>query len=265
MTDYASIPAMNWSSLKHLATSPLLFDWRRTHPEPDKPAYMLGRAGHCAILEPKEFKARYGTFDGKRDKRTAAFKEWMEENPGKECLKPAEHDLVMQCASRVMAHRVAAPMVVGGRFEVPIQWDDPETGIACKARLDYILPRSITDLKLTRAKTPRLFGIDASRLLYYGQLAFYHDGAITAGELPKDADRPGLVAAQNVEPFDVYAYMLTGTALEAGRQLYRSLLKKYQECVAAKWWPGIAPDLMDLDVEHWAPGMEGEPEEEEGW
>ena len=55
---------------------------------------------------------------------------------------------------------------------------------------------------------------------------------------------------------------MTEATLEAGRALYRSCLRRFQECEAADVWPGVAPDLQDWDLPAWAATGEPEPEEE---
>jgi len=100
--------------------------------------------------------------------------------------------------------------------------------------------------------------------LYFGQLAFYHDGAVQSGRLPKDAKLPCIVAVSTVEPYDTMAFRVSAETLEAGRILCRDLIRRYEQCLAAKLWPGIAPDLQTLELPNWAPGMMGS-EETDTW
>ena len=39
---YDAIRALNWSSLKHMAVSPLMYQWAINNPSPRKPAYVVG-------------------------------------------------------------------------------------------------------------------------------------------------------------------------------------------------------------------------------
>lgn len=253
---YAAIDAVNWSTLKRLEVSPLWLQWCAEHPQPDTTAYALGRAAHCAILEPGEFDARYAVrpdVDGRTKAGKAALAEW---DPGeRDVLRADDMVIVERCAAAVVAHGVAREALSGGRAEVVAQWVDEPTRLACKGRIDYLTTR-VVDLKTTRRQTTREFARDASAMLYHGQIAFYHDGAIAAGLLPPDAPAPLLVAVQTVEPYDVAVYEYTDAALAAGRALYRRLLDQYGACGDADWWPGIAPDIVPLDVERWAPGAE---------
>lgn len=274
---------LNWSTMRHLATSPKLLAWRLEHPTPDSPVLRLGRAIHCAVLEPDEFATRW-TVSGQCAAVTKAGTQcgsggtlyhggaWYcrvkghapvgagDPPEGLEVLEPGDLGIVKVCADAVKAHRPAASLLSGGKPEQAIEWTDPESGIECRGRVDYLRPDFLVDLKSTRRETVREFAADCARNLYHGQLSWYHDGAIAAGRLPKDAALPCIVAVSTSEPFDVAAFRVSHVTLEAGRILYRDLLKKYAQCQAADYWPGVAPDLCELELPRWAPGMDGSEE-----
>jgi exodeoxyribonuclease VIII len=261
MSDYDSIKAMNWSSLKHLAVSPLLYRWRVEHPQPPKAAYTIGGAIHCRILEPEKFDRRYAVYDGTR--RGAAWDAWQEDHPGVESLKPAELAHVENVGRSVLINRDATQLLKGGLAEETLSWQDAGTGLACKGRLDYLRPAGLLDLKSAREVDPWNFTRASGRYMYHGQVAWYHDGAIAAGRLPADAERPYILAVQSVEPYDCAVYQLSALALATGRQLYQDLLRRFVECTAADWWPGCATGVQPLEVPEWAPGAQVSTEETE--
>ena len=178
-----------------------------------------------------------------------------------EVVSAEDHELAERCAKSLREHPVAAEMISGVRHEEVITWTDAGTGLPCKARLDVTGER-VVDLKSTRHRSIRRMEADAARLLYHGQLAFYHDGAIACGALPKSAPEPVLLFVQTVEPYDVVPGCLSEWDLNAGRALYQKLLRRLQRCEAADWWPGLAPDLVELDLPDWAAA--GDPEDLEG-
>ena len=248
---YDSIRAINWSSLKHLAVSPLLYRWMIDHPAPRKPAYVVGSAIHCAILEPGKFDSRYAVYDGTR--RGKAWDEWQEEHPGVESLKPDEMARVMMCADAVRAHKVASRMIDGCRVEEVTTWTDPKTGLACKGRIDAISPTRVVDLKSARDVSREAFTRASCRYLYHGQLAMYQDGAIAAGKIEASAtEEPIIIAIQSDAPYDVSVFQLAPETLAAGRALYRGLIWRLEQCTAANLWPGVCPDLEDLGIPPWA-------------
>lgn len=275
---------LNWSTLRHIATSAKLLRWRVEHPQADNQALLCGRSIHCAILEPEEFPKRWVTTTPcqaktkngepcRSDGSLYSLGTWYcrvrghaplgaVDSPGDgiEIIDAAGLELTRMCAESVAAHGPACRLLQGGRAEQEIEWTDPESGTECRGRIDYLRPNDLVDLKTTRRETLREFAADAARHLYHGQLAWYTDGAIAAGRLPVDAAPPYVVAVSTVEPFDIAAFQLSKITLEAGRILVRDLIKKYQECLAADLWPGIAPDLEILDLPAWAPGMQGSEE-----
>lgn len=262
--EYFQIPALNWSSLKLIADSPQLFAWRTEHPEPDKDCFADGRAFHCAILEPERFREIYHVepeFSGKGS--VQARKDWQASiPPGHEVIKPQRKADLLQAAAATWSHKVASGLLLDGRYEQVVQWTDA-TGLRCKAKLDCLKPQCVVDLKSDRDVRPQRFPATVARYLYHGQLAWYHDGAIAAGVLPVDAERPYLVAVQLSEPYYVGAYQLDAEALHAGRALYRSLIDQLLACRAAKMWPGVAPDLVQLALPAWAPGLDVDESEGE--
>lgn len=265
--EYAAIDAVNWSTLVHLATSPMMLRWRADHPREDTRALRLGRAIHCAVLEPERWEREYVARPDFGDLRTKAAKqaraEWLVDLPaGVEVLEPEEYELAERCGRAVREHPVAASLLRGGRAEEVVTWTDEETGLACKARLDFITPAYVLDLKSTRQTTLRAIWRDFASRLYHGQVAFYQEGAIATQRIPHDAEPPRIIAVQTVEPFDVIAARMTREDLERGTGLFRSLLRQYADCQAVDLWPGLAPNLVEVDLPAWAPGGEMQPEEE---
>lgn len=245
MTDYNSINALNWSTLKYLATSPLLYKWRLDNPEPKKDAFVVGAAAHCALLEPGEFDSRYAVYVGRRFGKK--WDSWQEDHPSVATLKSHEMRVVEHITNAVLDNRDARELLEKCRHEEPMQWVDPDTGLQCKGRVDALCPDFVCDLKTTRNVDPWVFARDFSRYMYDGQLAFYHTGAETLRKI-SGRETPWVIAAQNCEPYDVVVYRMKPADLDTGRQLCLRLMKKLEECKAADWWPGCAPGIQYLDV-----------------
>lgn len=270
-----------------MAVSPRMLRWRLDHPEPESPAMRLGTSIHCAILEPKVFHSRWtvagscaatkkdGGACGSQGSLISAGQWYCKVKghapegaglpEGFEILTADEFKQVETCAASVRDHKVAAQVLKKGLAEHEIQWTEPETGILCRGRIDFLRPKEVVDLKSTHEESVWGFTRHATTRLYHAQLAWYHDGAIAARKLQPDAQLPILVSVQTTEPYDVAVYRLTKVSLEAGRVLYRDLLLKYRDCLGAEHWPGIAPALLDFDVPNWAPGMNGSNYEGENW
>lgn len=262
MSDYDSSKRLNWSSLKHLHTSPLLYRWRIDHPEPPKPQFVIGSAIHCRVLEPEEFDNRYALCPVKRDKRHNAYQEWLAEHLGREPLNADEMETAKAAGDAVLAHPVAARILKNCRHEEPLMWTDPDTGLECKGRVDAISPEYIVDLKSDRDPSPRKFNRHAAEMLYHGQLAMYQTGAMALRKID-GATTPYIIAVAKDPPYDVAVYQMKPEDLAAGRALVVSLMRKLEECIAADWWPGCAPDLQYLDLPPWTPGLSTGDESED--
>lgn len=261
--EYTAIKAVNWSSLKHLHTSPMAFQYNLRNPEPETEARALGTALHCAILEPLVFRQRYTTMPDFGDLRAVegrttkeegkANKErrnqWLAEHEGVEVLTAEDSERIGNMSAAVRGHRAALAAIQGATEQV-VTWKDALTGLACKSRQD-VINDGVCDVKTAVDVSPRAFGFAAAKYLYHGQLAFYHDGLIASGRMsPKRL--PLLVAIQNRAPWDVAVYNMQSEHIEAGRLLYQRLLRRLVECSAADWWPGVAPEIMPLQLPGWA-------------
>lgn len=261
--DYNAIPALNWSSLCRMDTSPLLYRWRADHPEPDTEAFLNGRALHCAVLEPERWKLAFAPapeVDRRTKEGKAAYAEFAAALPtGCEVIPAEKHLAITRAAESIHRHRVARELLRGGTAERVVQWTAPGFGIACKARVDYLRTDFIVELKSTRDVQPRRFERLAAGYLYHGQIAYYHDGALEAREIQFGADRPHVITVELTGPYDVACYRVSDTMLATGRALYRNLLGRWQECKASNHWPGCAPDLLDLELPPWV----GAPNEEQ--
>lgn len=257
-TNYDSIQALNWSTLKYLATSALLYKWRLTHPEPRKQAYITGLAGHCKILEPEAFDDRFGVYEKRR--AGAAWDTWKDAHPGVQSLTPGEMAVVEHIADAVHSHPEARALLAQCRVEEPLVWTDPDTGLKCKGRVDMLSISFVGDLKTTRNVDPWRFARDARDYMYDGQLAHYHTGAVTLRKI-SGKETPWIIAAQNCEPFDVVVYRMKPDDLDSGRQLGLRLQRRLQECQAADWWPGCAPGVQYLDI----PPRHADREQEESF
>lgn len=259
---YDQIDAVNWSTLVYLATSAKLLQWRRTNPREETTALRVGTAIHCATLEPERFARAYiaqpDLGDGRTKAGKAAREEWdATRDPSAIVLDAGEYELVTRCADAARAHPAVRDLLRGGCVEEVLTWTDEATNVACKGRLDYLAPGYVLDLKSTRAETVAMFAKEVAGRLYHGQAAFYLDGAIATRRVDPLASQVLLIGVQNVEPYDVIPGRLMPEDIERGRSLYRDLLRRYAQCRAAGWWPGLAPNVVNLSLPDWARGGSG--------
>lgn len=251
MTEYAQIDAVNWSTLKHLAKSPLHYK-HRTEAEQDDAKHMrLGRAVHTLILEPERFTERHPIFGGGA-RRGKAWDEFAANHAGADILIGTEAAQAQAMADAVRHHPLAQKHLRDGLAEQVLTWTDPETGVKCKGRCDSVNGH-LVEFKSCNGRDfePYKFESHAARLRYHGQLAFYADGLAAMGyEVEHD---PTMIVVESDPPHDVAVYIVKDEVLDLGRKLYRKLLARFVECSESDHWPGVCADEeLYLGVPAWA-------------
>jgi hypothetical protein len=245
--EYVAIPALNWSLLKHMAVSPKHFVHAQTHPREDTLAMRLGRATHTAVLEPDRFPLEYVVWTGGR----RAGKDWerfVDDHATRTILSESEYQRCLDIRDAVRSHRVAVELLTGGEAEVTLQWTDPDTGLPCKARLDYLRPGTVVDLKTTSDISEWAFARTCAKYRYHGQGAFYTEGACRTRCMPHTFT---FIAVESDPPHDVAVWELDQDSLEAGELLVAGLLARVKSCTESGIWEGAYPTPRPLRMPSW--------------
>ncbi len=255
--EYRAHPALNWSRLKQIETSPLHMQYADTVPSTETTSTRIGSAVHCLALEPERWDAEFATYTGKvrRGKEWQAFSE---AHPGKVILTQAELTKAQRASLAILGHSVAGPLVTGdGPTEQAVFWADKRGMVPCKARLDKISTEAgkarLIEIKTTYDADPRRFASTVVKYGYHGQLAWYQR-ALDWSATHNDTDpEPALIVVESSPPHDVIVYRIPADVMDAGRKLCDELLDKYKACIAANAWPGRAPDNeLCLELPSWA-------------
>lgn len=223
----------------------------------------LGTLIHAGKLEPlalmeryvmqPDFAAKVRKPDGgvyTNPKGSTAYKaevaEFAEKHPGKTILESSAYEKMMGVVTAISRNdRARLYLDSPGPVEVCVVWDDPETGIRCKGRVDKLVPgdRRFTDLKTSY--DPSGFEWTLKERSYHRQAALYADGlASVTGVQDWQAC---IVVAETAPPFNVRAAPLSQRALLVGRMSYRILLKQIAGCLRSGDWPGV-PDPEEWDL-----------------
>lgn len=255
MDPYFQQPGVNWSLLKTLDDSPLAYRHAKENPRPDTADLALGRLVHTLVFEPQKFGDEYAVFTGPV-RKGAAWDAFKAENEGKTIFKTDELAEARTMADTVRRHPLVAPYLVGGQFETVLRWTDPATGIACKAKCDWLIPgrRILADLKTTRSIERRRFAADVARYHYYGQLAHYAAGVKHA--LGWEPQRRILIAVEKAAPFDVAVYELDEAACTIGDEKAAELLAKLKACIDTDTWPGRYTEEQVMELPGWVFGAD---------
>jgi hypothetical protein len=221
---------------------PLLYRRKRQGliTEPDRSAYVVGRAAHVLTLEGRErYRAEYAV-GGPVNPRTGepfgpttkAFQKWAA-RCGKAVLGDADAATVERMAGSVKDHIFARELLAEGVAEgvVRVEYD----GHACQGRLDWLNPiedRGIVDLKTCQD----LDGFEAQvrDFGYAHQLAFYRELVRRAcgHALPVH-----LIAVEKREPFRCGVWRIDDELLESARRDNEHAMAALTRCCERDTWP----------------------------
>lgn len=255
---YHAGPEVSNSGLSLLARSPR--HWWAWHRAPNRPAsperagQLEGTLLHCAVLEPDQWDARY-VVGPAVNRNTKVWKECVEGNPGRVAIQPDQRDAAFAQAASIRALPDVAALLSRGEAEVSAYWADPDTGVACRCRPDWVHPVGdgrviLLDCKTYSDASSREFARQIARKGYQRQDAFYTDGYAQAAGV----DVLGFVflAVETEWPYAAAAYMLDDQSRDAGRAEYRRLLALYAECDRADVWPAYSAAIEPISLPAWA-------------
>lgn len=261
---YLSWPYISNSRLHLAAKSMAHFNAGVTIEETE--AMRLGSLVHCGRLEPLELAQRYVIMppfeeqvrkpDGSRyekPKASAAYKQAVDDfeaaNKGKSIVTQSQYDAMRSLVAALVAHeRANAWLNASGPVEVSIVWDDPETGIRCKGRIDKWLPQHNLVIDLKASYDPLSFEQHIAKRAYHRQGAMYCEGI---GRLTGKPHRFGLVAAETASPWTVRAALLSQESQQVGFDQFHDLLGQLMKAKRTNIWPG-APDPDEWELPRWA-------------
>jgi exodeoxyribonuclease VIII len=242
------------NSRLHAAEKSLLH-YKEQQPIEETASMRLGTFCHVGRLEPSAVYRRYVVMpdltagllndEGKpydSPKATKAYKkrvaEFQERNADKLIIPQAEFDeMVGIVAALDRDERAHQWFTAQGPVELSIVWDDPETGLRCKGRLDKLANglQLIVDLKTSR--DCQRFPAQIAERHYHRQGAMYVDGLeVLTGEI----NQFGLVAVENNPPYGVMAAPLSKADLEQGRDEYRRYLRQIAKARESGIWPAYS-------------------------
>ena len=258
--EYCAWDAVNNSSLGPALKSGLHYRHAQDTPRPDTDAFKFGRLAHEGRLEPAAVLDKYAVIpDLTRDivvkgeparnpKATKSYKErvaaWREENDGKEIVDQTEFDRMKGVLDALWSdERCREWFASMGPVEVSILWNDPATGLRCKARIDKV----VSDNLLVDMKTSRDAADFEKAVLNYGydrQAAFYLDGWRAAtGHFAQFA----FAVVESEAPHGVRAAPASAGVIVSGRRKYQEALQVVAALKAGEAPTGYEqPEQFDL-------------------
>lgn len=234
MTNYFSLPGVNFSTLKHLDESPA-HAWYASHNGVEETAAMtFGSALHARLLEPEVYKATYREAP---NARTNAGKEESDalRKAGKVLLKPEELENIAAIAEAVAEHTYASHLIATSQKELALQWQDTVTGLDCKAKIDmYHEPTGLLiDIKGLRDCSSYEVSKAVCERHYYAQLAFYERALRAHG---KDVNGHALLVCAKSAPYTVHLFTMPADLIQHGHQKCSEWLTKWKELEQSGDW-----------------------------
>ncbi|MCL2001735.1 MAG: PD-(D/E)XK nuclease-like domain-containing protein [Planctomycetes bacterium] len=235
---------MSSHQLRDFRRCPELFHRQRAGliPRVDKPAWLVGRAAHCLIIEGKgAFDARYmtgGPVNPKTGKPygadTKAHAEWASQQT-REVITGEQMYTVERMADAVTRHDLGSRLFTGGVGEGVARAE--YGGVPCQVRLDYLHPTyGIVDLKTTDEMD--WFESDARKYGYLHQLAFYRGVlAVKAGGIPPATIPCHLAAVEKSEPFRCGIWLVAPALLDDLDIQNIAALDEFASCEITGIWP----------------------------
>lgn len=247
---------LRFSTLKHIARSPLHYQHALTTTFEPTPAMRLGTAVHQIVLggtSPEPTKPKPVVYEGQR--RGNAWKEFQAANPGVEIITIAEFERELEAieAERAQAQRIADAVLGDMRVQRILEGAVKEQRITTQLRgrefggtPDVLKPSEVWDLKTTNDASLRNFVWDARRRHYFEQVTIYGDLARAAKVA--DPTEYGLIAVETKAPYAVTVFRLGPSQVDASRRTYTSWMETLANCEASGRFPGYSDAIETIDA-----------------
>jgi len=255
--DYHKLEYASSSTLGKIIRSPAhLIASREQDDSGRSDAFKLGSAAHSIILEPESWLGTWGKgVEG--DRRTKAVKEQWKKLHKKygenQVLTAKQYDACVAMRDAIENHSTAKALLWSdGESEVTLIWDDPATGVRCKARIDRLPAKSswgIVDLKTTKDAGRKAFGKSLWAYGYYRQAAHYLNGLRILGEPRRHFT---FCCVEKEKPNGVAVYRIDEGSVDAGEMQVARLLQTYKVCEETGFWPAYPDEIQDISIPPWA-------------
>lgn len=236
---------------------PARYHHDRTHGSAPRRHFDLGHAAHRLVLgvgpELEIVEADNWRTKAAREQADTA------RAAGRTPLLAAEHATVTAMADALRQHNDARLLLAPdhGWPEVTLVWDDPATGVRCRARLDWLPHRLpghrllIPDYKTCAAADLESLRKAMTNWGYHQQAAWYLDGIHALGLAP-DGAAFLFIAQEKTAPYLTTVFEPDGPALRAAAARNHTARTIYQHCTSTGHWPAYHDGVALLSLPRWA-------------
>jgi hypothetical protein len=230
----------------------------RYGPETRTAAMETGTAAHtqvlgtgAAIVEiPELLAASNGAWSTSEAKQMVAAARAAGQVP----VKPAEYRRITEMAAALRDHPRARDLLTpgSGRAEASVFWADAETGVWCRARLDWLphgapgRPLILSDYKTADRVDRRSIRKAIASYGYHMAGAWYREAV--AQFRPGLDIRFALICQEKDPPYLVEVYEIHPDDLDEADYANAKARRMYRDCKQAGKWPGYNPDPDPIPV-----------------
>jgi exodeoxyribonuclease VIII len=237
-------PGLSCSGLKAFAVSASYYHVTRTARQHETDSRRELKLIHMIVLEPKRFDDEVEVIDGSRNSNAVKDQIAAAHAKGKVVCKSEELERFRNIARSVRNHPDSGPLMSTGQGEVSIYWKDPETGVLCKARPDWLRPDwVIVDLKScgSMIADERKLRWHLNDQRYHWQSGWYLDGVkVLSGRSQRDFAHCFIDERDCwIDRHPIETRVLGDASLEKARSEYRPLVSEYAKRLASDDWRGI--------------------------
>ncbi len=252
---YRKIKALNITYAKLFKRSPAhvevaIYD---ENAEIVSPSYAMkqGTGFHWAALEPERFKKEVVT-DLETSKNSKVYKAWAEEQAHNLILSAKDIKNIRAMVSKMLSKSTALQYLQAGWAERSLLWLEPEYGIWCKGRIDFLSssPVALIDLKKTQVATRWAFEGSIRRYDYYHQVAHYERGFCRVMNIDWRKQPAWIWIASEIDPpNECNVFKADVAEIDRAEEELLSWYEAYAYCLSTGEWPGYSDDIINLGYE----------------
>lgn len=216
---------LSFSSLKAFKVSPLAFIHYKLHRSEPTQAMQFGTRLHMAILEPERFANEVVVYDGRRDKRTAEYREFLEAHPNADVVTPSEMERIESARGRLQYHKSAVALLDRcTEFERKIEFS--RRGIPHRGIVDAHGGNFALDIKTAMNWDADGFERTAYTASYFVQAAMYVHGLKQNNVV---VDEFYFLVIQSGEPFNIALFQVDPAYLQRGLRVWDEMLNRWNQ------------------------------------
>ena len=228
-----------------MTKSPAHYKWWKDNPPEDTASLLFGRAVHKYVLEKDDFFNEFAVaplFDRRTKEGKAQWLLFQDQSEGKDIITQEDFEKIQAMYDALYATPFVAKLLSGEK-ELSFFTEDDRTGIVVKCRPDCLTnigdTHILIDYKSCTDASSDGFMRDAIKLNYDLQMSYYKD---IVDEVLDKEHTVIFIAQEKTPPYLVNILEANEYFLRSGRDMYRTYLDMYAECLENDDWYGYTKD-----------------------